>query len=227
MTAKSATKTNAQKKGAAKSAAKKNKTSQQENQISKEKLENIRTAFLVKFGQVTLSLMGVPRYGHQSISDLQRLILEPLIRDRIAVATAKGDEERGAHQGALAGIAIWASVSEEVDAKIREQVKAGVFPIRLSGNEWTSGDKVWLLDVIAPSQKLATSVLANFNQVVDGGKISLHPVISKMIDPEDLKKMGATSDDKAREEGTDSDGPDTAKVVAANRKAAANGASPA
>lgn len=73
-------------------------------------------------------------------------------------------------------------------------MKAGVFPIRLSGNEWRSGDKVWLLDVIAPSQKLATSVLANFNQVVKGGKISLHPVVSKMIDPEDLKKVGATSE---------------------------------
>jgi cytolysin-activating lysine-acyltransferase len=69
-------------------------------------------------------------------------------------------------RGRLAGIAIWASVSEEVDAKIREQIKAGVFPVRLKPEDWTSGKINWLLDVIAPSTKLATSVLANFKQVI-------------------------------------------------------------
>lgn len=32
----------------------------------------------------------------------------------------------------FAGIAIWASVSHAVEAKITEQVKAGIFPVRLS-----------------------------------------------------------------------------------------------
>ena len=91
----------------------------------------------------------------------------------------------------MAGVAIWASVSDEVDAKIREQIKAGVFPIRLKPDDWTSGDKAWLLDVIAPSQKLASAVLANFRQVVKEGDMRIHPIVARMVDPELLKKMGA------------------------------------
>jgi cytolysin-activating lysine-acyltransferase len=53
-------------------------------------------------------------------------------------------------------------MSDAVDVKIREQVRAGVFPVRLTGEEWTSGETAWLLDVIAPSQRVATAVLANF-----------------------------------------------------------------
>jgi cytolysin-activating lysine-acyltransferase len=38
-------------------------------------------------------------------------------------------------EGNMLGIAIWANVSAEVDDKIREQIKEGVFPIRLKPEE--------------------------------------------------------------------------------------------
>jgi cytolysin-activating lysine-acyltransferase len=56
-----------------------------------------------------------------------------------------------ANEADIAGIAIWASVSESVSAKITQQVQAGVFPIRLQPGDWTSGKINWLLDVIAPT----------------------------------------------------------------------------
>ena len=70
----------------------------------------------------------------------------------------------------MAGIAIWATVPEvviaAVDAKIAEQIKAGVFPVRLASDDWTSGEVVWLLDVIAADRSQAHRtfgrVLANF-----------------------------------------------------------------
>jgi cytolysin-activating lysine-acyltransferase len=97
--------------------------------------------------------------------------------------------------GALAGIAFWATVSEAVDAKIREQIKGGAFPIRLKPEDWNSGEHVWLFDVIAPSQKMASSVLANFKQVVkQGGDVRIHPMVARQVDPELLKKMGAAVD---------------------------------
>jgi hemolysin-activating ACP:hemolysin acyltransferase len=115
-----------------------------------------------------MAMAALPRYRHQSLADLHHLVLEPLVRDRIAIATPKAPDGAEGEIGALAGIAVWASVSDEVDAKIREQIKAQAFPIRLKPEEWASGDTVWLLDVIAPSQKLATAVLANFRQVAQG-----------------------------------------------------------
>ena len=46
----------------------------------------------------------------------------------------------------IAGFAIWASVSEEVDAKAARQIKAGIFPVRLKPKDWQSGSVNWLLD---------------------------------------------------------------------------------
>jgi hypothetical protein len=64
-----------------------------------------------------------------------------------------------------------------------------VFPIRLKAEDWNSGETTWLLDVIAPSQKVATAVLANFKQVVKDKPIRIHPLVSQLVDPAVLEKM--------------------------------------
>ena len=153
------------------------------------KIAAIRVKLHETFGKVTLAMMAVPRYRNLSLSDLGALVLDPLMRDRIAIASSAKDGE--VQEGSLSGIAIWASVSPEVDAKIREQIKAGTFPIRLKPEDWTSGNINWLLDVIAPNQRLTTSVIANFRQVVKEGDMRMHPIITRLVDPEALKKMGA------------------------------------
>ena len=144
------------------------------------------------FGKVALAMVALPRYRHLSIAELAPVLLEPLIRDRVALAS-KGDAEDA---DALAGVVIWASVSEEVDAKIREQIKAGVFPVRLAADDWTSGDTHWLLDVIAPTPALATSVLANMKQVVKDGDLCIHPVVTRLVEAGALEKLGALPSNK-------------------------------
>lgn len=152
------------------------------------KVAQLRLQVRESFGKVVMAMMMLPRYRHQTIADLQHLVLEPLIRDRIALAhSAQADPE----VSDIAGVAIWASVSEEVDAQIREQVRAGVFPVRLKPEDWTSGSINWLLDVIAPDSKSTARVIANFNQVVKEGSLRLHPIVTRLVDAETLKKMGA------------------------------------
>lgn len=155
-----------------------------------DRIAELRTRVHETFGKVALAMASVPRYRHLSIGDLQQLVLDPLIRDRIAVASPAN--EAGPAADSLAGIAIWASVSDAVDAKIREQIKAGVFPLRLASEDWTSGNINWLLDVIAPHQRLATAVIANFKQVVKEGDLRIHPLLTRLVEPDALKKMGAT-----------------------------------
>ena len=154
-----------------------------------EKISEIRSKVHETFGKVSLAMMALPRYRHQSVGDLNHILLEPLIRDRVAIASTKPDEEN--NLDTLTGIAIWASVSKEVDEKIREQIKAGVFPVRLQADDWMSGDINWLLDVIAPNQKLTTAVISNFRQVIKEGEMRIHPLVTRLVDPEALKKMGA------------------------------------
>ena len=152
------------------------------------KVAQLRLQVRESFGKVVMAMMMLPRYRHQSVADLQHLVLEPLIRDRVAIAhSAQSDPEISD----IAGLAIWASVSEDVDAQIREQVRAGVFPVRLKPDDWTSGSINWLLDVIAPDSRSTASVIANFRQVVKEGSLRLHPIVARLVDAETLKKMGA------------------------------------
>ncbi len=157
----------------------------------REKLEGLRERVQMSVGQAVLAMMNLPRYKGQSLGDLNHLVIEPLLRDRLAIASAKkkGGEEGEVDATTTAGIAIWASVSDEVDAKIREQIKGGAFPTRLGGEDWASGEKIWLLDLIAPNRQLATAVLTNFKQIAGDKPIAIHPIVARSVDPGVLEKM--------------------------------------
>ena len=148
------------------------------------KLGDLRQHLQASFAKVVISMMTTPRYKHCSLSELEHLVLDPLMRNRVAIAEGKAkDGEASAQDGSLAGIAICAKVSPEVDSKIREQIKAKVFPIRLKAAEWASGEITWLLDVIAPNPKLATAVLASFRQTLKDGQVFAHPIVRDIVDP--------------------------------------------
>ena len=151
-------------------------------------IAELRTRVQLNTGQAVLAMMNLPRYRHQSLGDLTHLLLDPMMRDRLAIAHRTVD---GKPQGDddVAAIAIWASVSDAVDAKISEQVKAGVFPVRLASEDWASGETVWLLDVIAGDRKAATGVLANFRQLSGERAVKIHPLVARLIDPDVLDKL--------------------------------------
>jgi cytolysin-activating lysine-acyltransferase len=169
-------------------------------------------------GQVVLAMVALPRYQYLSLIDLKAiapnldqnapLIRAPLEPASLIVATHKKDDDAPSLEiGALdnvAGIAIWASVSTEVDARIRAQVKARVFPVKLKPEDWTSGNtdggdhaplsQEGLLDVIAPtstnkSPKLASMVLASFSRLVKSGELNVHPVAARQVDADMLRKL--------------------------------------
>lgn len=162
------------------------------------KIAGLRSHVRESFGKVVMSMMMLPRYRHQTLGDLQHLVLEPLIRDRIAIAQRPGD---GVQVQDIAGVAIWASLSDEAEARLREQIRGGAWPLRLRAEDWASGSNNWLLDVIAPDQRATASVIANFRQVVKEGSLKLHPLITRLLDEETLQKMGATRDGAAPVEG--------------------------
>ncbi|WNZ54046.1 toxin-activating lysine-acyltransferase (plasmid) [Microbulbifer sp. MKSA007] len=140
-------------------------------------------------GTITMAMMNVPRYRNCSLADLQGLIIDPLLSNRISLAQGAENDEPQLQD--IRGIAIWASVSEDVDLKIKEQIRAGVFPLKLKPQDWTSGSINWLIDVIAPDPKAIASMLVHFRQLVKEGELHLHPQISKLVDKELLEKLGA------------------------------------
>lgn len=168
------------------------------------KITALRATLRENFGKIVMAMMMVPRYRAQTLGDLQHLVLDPMLKDRVAIAYR---EDRNDNPLAdMAGFAFWASVSEEVDAQIREQIANGVFPVRLKPEDWTSGEINWLLDVIAPDRATIATVIANFRKLVKQGELRLHPLISRLVDPETLEKMGAQ---KQAQAGTEA-APETA-----------------
>ena len=135
------------------------------------RIGELRTKIQLSVGQVILAVMNLPRYRNQSLADLAHLFLNPLLRDRLAIAhkvvkvkDGTAPDAKWASEGAgkkvdeetIAGLAIWATVSDAVDAKITEQIRTGAFPVRLGPDDWVSGDHVWRCDVVAGDRKQAT-----------------------------------------------------------------------
>jgi hemolysin-activating ACP:hemolysin acyltransferase len=152
------------------------------------KLGSLRAALRENFGKAVMAMMALPRYRSQMLGDLQHLVLDPMIADRFAFAYPGKPEETVA--GDMAGFAIWASVTPEVDARIREQIAQGVFPVRLKPGDWAAGEINWLLDVVAPDRATTSSVVANFRRLAKGGELRLHPGVLRLVDPETLERMG-------------------------------------
>lgn len=174
--------------------AQKEQTAPAEPQLSPEiadKIASLRSHVRESFGKVVMSMMMLPRYRHQTLGDLQHLVLEPLIRDRVAIAQRAGDDVTAQD---IAGVAIWASLSDEAEGRLREQIAGGSWPVRLKAEDWNSGQNNWLIDVIAVDKKATASVIANFRQVVKEGGLKLHPLITRLVDEDTLKQMGAHKD---------------------------------
>jgi hypothetical protein len=62
------------------------------------------------FGKVVMAMMALPHYRHATLTDLNHIVLEPLLRDRIAIAFPGKDKDDPLTD--VAGMAILASVSE-------------------------------------------------------------------------------------------------------------------
>lgn len=81
------------------------------------------------------------------------------------------------------------AVSDAVDGAITEQVRAGVFPVRLGPDDWASGEIVWLLGVVTADRARATAASANFQQVAGGRPVKIAPLMARLIDPAVLAKL--------------------------------------
>lgn len=143
------------------------------------KVAKVRSHVQERFGKIALAMMQLPRYRDQTIADLQHILLEPLVRDRITLVPLNGLGSGDLSD--MTGVAIWASVSGHVDRTIREQIHTETFPLQLKADDWTSGDIVWVLDVIAPHADAVAEVLAKLQKVAKSDELQLHPLIKGML----------------------------------------------
>jgi len=113
----------------------------------------------VAFAQIISVLMRSPHYKHYTLSDLEWLVLPPLMTGQFSVVEASAEQNGPRFPAA---VVLWASVSPEVDKRLSENLTA---PMRLRPDEWRSGEILWLVDAVGDS-RVVPEVLKRLQQSV-------------------------------------------------------------
>jgi cytolysin-activating lysine-acyltransferase len=86
-------------------------------------------------GQVVALMMSMPSFRHTFLSDLEWMVLPPILLQQYRLIRVEGH---------VIGFAAWASLSEAAEARLN-----GASP-RLAPADWRSGDRLWLVHLFMP-----------------------------------------------------------------------------
>jgi hemolysin-activating ACP:hemolysin acyltransferase len=92
------------------------------------------------FTQIVGVLMRSAHYRRYTLSDLEWLVIPPLLAGQFRIGEVKPDQNQGAAMPVA--VVLWASVSAEVDKRLMETEEAS---FQLKPEEWKSGDILWLV----------------------------------------------------------------------------------
>ena len=111
------------------------------------------------FGNIVTVLMQSPHHRELPLSELGHLVVPALLNNQFHVAEA---QNKDTGYTVPAAVALWARVSEEIDKRLVEKKDK---PIRLSAQEWHSGDIFWLIEVLGDA-RFIPPMLARLNKTV-------------------------------------------------------------
>lgn len=105
--------------------------------------------FARDFSHVTAVLMRAPNYKNLRISDLEWLVIPPLLAGQSKVALSRFQKD-----GPIVpvAVALWARVSENVDKRLSENPEKAPM---LRATDWTSGTIFWLIALAGEPKALA------------------------------------------------------------------------
>ncbi len=86
-------------------------------------------------GEITWLMSQSPLHKTFFIGDLEWMVMTPIVLEQFRIFYS-GDRP--------VGVALWARVSEEVETRL----EAG--GARMAPNDWRSGDRLWVVELIAP-----------------------------------------------------------------------------
>jgi cytolysin-activating lysine-acyltransferase len=115
-------------------------------------------------GEIVWLMSQSAAHKHFAIADLEWMVMPALLLNQYRLFH---------HESRPIGAAIWAFLSEEAEAKL------SMTPVRLRPDEWKSGDRCWLVDLISPGatveNKLAAVMLADLQRTaLSGLRFSFH-----------------------------------------------------
>jgi cytolysin-activating lysine-acyltransferase len=96
-------------------------------------------------GEIVWLMTQSPLHKHFALADLEWMVMPPILLQQFRVFHDKGHP---------VGVALWAFLSEEAEAKL------SLMPVRLWPDDWKSGDRCWLVDLIAPGATVENKLAA-------------------------------------------------------------------
>ncbi|MEL6977880.1 MAG: toxin-activating lysine-acyltransferase [Pseudomonadota bacterium] len=116
------------------------------------------------FGEIVSILMNSPIHAEARLKDLARFV-SPAIATRQYLLSKIA--QKGRPDAALpVGVALWASVSDPTDERLRA---AADRPVELALEEWSGGDRLWLVDLVCPAP-MREAMLASLAERVAKGR---------------------------------------------------------
>jgi cytolysin-activating lysine-acyltransferase len=111
------------------------------------------------FGEMAWLLTQSPTHKHYSLADLEWMVMPALLLQQYRVF------RDGARP---VGVALWAFLSEEAEVRLADG-KSHIRP-----DEWKSGDRCWLIDLVAPfstaENQMIGRMLTDLSQTVLKGR---------------------------------------------------------
>lgn len=106
-------------------------------------------------GEILWLMSMTPSHRYFFVADMEWLVMTPVV---LAQFRMYRDDK-----GKPVAVVLWAKVSEEVEKRLEEGTT------RLAPQDWNSGDRYWLVDVISP-QPLGEKLIDDLKQTVFKGK---------------------------------------------------------
>jgi cytolysin-activating lysine-acyltransferase len=128
-----------------------------------QKQEAASAQLLFRLGEVVSVFMRAPEFRALPLDEIRALVIPAMSAGQFLVA-----ERRSKTQGTIApvAVALWASVSKEVDKRLSEGLDR---PLRLAPAEWKSGEIAWLVALAGHPQAI-TPMLKNFQETTLKGQ---------------------------------------------------------
>lgn len=107
------------------------------------------------FGEIAWLMSFSKAHQNFRLGDLQWFVLPPVRAHQYRVFLGNPDPAKSGTpaqgQGEIPmGAALWAMLSKEAERKFIAAVEDGKGPVTLKPADWTSGNRLWLIDLIAP-----------------------------------------------------------------------------
>jgi len=110
------------------------------------------------FGQVVSLFMQSPQHRHLLLSDLEWRVIPPIALQQYRLVQ---------HKNTPAGFISWALVDEATEQRLQQP------DFRLRPQDWNNGERVWIVDIVAPAAQKDMLVAKVKAELFEGREVGI------------------------------------------------------